>query len=205
MGKPKRRDIGFPSTSGIRDPEIRRVIERILEWIRRWLAPIGDKEVPETSSAGAAGITEVLAGNNISVDSAGPGKVRVTGADQSSQAPEYRGADSIDRKGLTFRLLNDDPDPGATKTYGTDASGNKGWKDSGGSGSGVPDGTNLGDLLYWDTVTSAYIVLAVASTPSVLAWDSTSGLHWATIDTDYKVIQRNASDAVVGDWPRFHA
>jgi hypothetical protein len=62
------------------------------------------------------------------------------------------------------------------------------------------DGDHTGDLLQWTGATWALI--HPPSTPSVLAWDSDGGVHWVGIDTAYKVVQRNAANQVVGDWPR---
>ncbi len=71
------------------------------------------------------------------------------------------------------------------------------------AGGGLPEGTNKGDLLYWDAEESIWKILAVPASPAVLAWDGTSGLHWLTIDSPYKFPQRSNADTIVADYLRF--
>ena len=78
-----------------------------------------------------------------------------------------------------------------------------------GTNSAMPPGNYHGQMLWWDTNTTAWILTDQPTSPSVLVFDNTDEtegtVRWEEIDTDYKGIFRGTDDNITNDWPRFHA
>jgi len=69
----------------------------------------------------------------------------------------------------------------------------------------LPDGTNLGDLLYWNPTTKLWTVLPAASKPAILTFKAGTGLQWVELTTKYTAAYLNtAEDEVIADYARWH-
>ena len=102
-------------------------------------------------------------------------------ANAAERKPEYLDAKvkrSIEVDSEAFppqaHLVGDEDAPGNNKAYGTDGTGERGWRP------GLPDGANTGDLLYWDHSTEEWKVLSVSglSSGDVLKWN---GSGWVKV------------------------
>ena len=145
----------IPATLGVRDHATKRVLDAMKEVVEHLLietyAPPG-----ESVQSATAGITELEAGENITIDKKPGGVRRITSRDLigggGAEPIYYKGVGSVVVSGDEITLAGDEGAPTAGKVYGTDpATGEKGWVDAVG---GIDvDGAANGDILAWDEST----------------------------------------------------
>jgi len=165
----------IPATLGVRDHATKRVLDALKEVVEHLLvdtyAPPGESVENATK-----GITELEAGENITIDKKSGGVRRITARDRVGGGGEepiyYKGLGSVVVAGDEITLDGDDAEPGNTKVYGTDGSGAKGWQTP---ASGVPDGAADGDILAWDQTTdTAWEVNSMAGVADgdIMQWNA---------------------------------